>query len=71
MSRADTSASVHLAPWHAGMQSVSPACDLRKNSQSSVYYTPVLPSAGPFLRNIHHGKMQHFQQAVIRWEHGF
>ena len=29
-------------------------------------HTPVLPPAGPFLRNVHHGQIQHFQQAVIR-----
>ena len=34
-------------------------------------HAPVLPSASPFLRNIHHGKIQHFQQAVIRRKHRF
>ena len=32
---------------------------------------PVLPVACPFLRNVHHGQIQHFQQAVIGWEYGF
>ena len=36
-----------------------------------VDHTPVLPPAGPFLRNIHHGQIQHFQQAVIGGKHGF
>lgn len=31
----------------------------------------VLSVAGPFLGNIHHGQVQHFQQAVICGEHGF
>ena len=26
---------------------------------------PVLPPSGPLFRNIHHGQIQHFQQAVI------
>ena len=39
--------------------------------QLGVDHAPVLPSASPFLRNIHHGKIQHFQQAVICGEHGF
>ena len=34
-------------------------------------YTPVLPSAGPFIRNIHHGQIQHLQQTVIRREDRF
>ena len=29
---------------------------------------PVLPATGPFLRDIQHGQIQHFQQAVIRGE---
>ena len=29
---------------------------------------PVLPTAGPFLRDVQHGQIQHFQQAVIRRE---
>ena len=27
---------------------------------------PTLPPSGPFLRNVHHGEIQHFQQTVIR-----
>ena len=27
---------------------------------------PILPPSGPFLRNVHHGEIQHFQQTVIR-----
>ena len=41
------------------------------NRQLCVDHAPVLPSASPFLRNIHHGQIQHFQQAVICGEHGF
>ena len=27
---------------------------------------PILPPSGPLFRNVHHGQIQHFQQAVIR-----
>ena len=30
----------------------------------------VLPAAGPFLRDVQHGQIQHFQQTVIRGENG-
>lgn len=43
----------------------------KEHSRLRINYAPVLPSASPFLCNIHHGKIQHFQQAVIRWKHGF
>ena len=33
--------------------------------------TPVLAASGPFFGNVHHGQIQHFQQAVIGGEHGF
>ena len=36
-----------------------------------VNYTPVLPSAGPLLRNIYHRQIQHLQQTVIRREDRF
>ena len=26
---------------------------------------PILPPSGPLFRNVHHGQIQHFQQAVI------
>ena len=29
---------------------------------------PVLPPAGPLFRDVHHGQIQHFQQAVIGWK---
>lgn len=32
---------------------------------------PVLPPSGPFFRNIHHGRIQHFQRAVIGGKDGF
>ena len=32
---------------------------------------PILSPSGPFLRNVHHGEIQHFQQAVIRRKNGF
>ena len=36
-----------------------------------VNHTPVLPPSGPLLRDIHHGQIQHFQQAVIGGKYGF
>ena len=41
------------------------------DSHLGVDHTPVLPPAGPLLRDIHHGQIQHFQQAVIGGKHGF
>ena len=32
---------------------------------------PILPTSGPFFRNVHHGQIQHFQQAVISGKHQF
>lgn len=32
---------------------------------------PVLPSSGPFFRNIHHGKIKHFRQTIIRRKYRF
>ena len=32
---------------------------------------PILPTSGPFFRNVHHDQMQHFQQAVIGRKHRF
>lgn len=36
-----------------------------------MYHTPILPSAGPFFCNIHHGKIEHFEQAVVGRKHRF
>ena len=33
--------------------------------------SPILAVPRPFLRDIHHGQIQHFQQAVIGGKHGF
>ena len=41
------------------------------DSHLGVDHTPVLASACPLFRNVHHRQIQHFQQAVIRGEHGF
>jgi len=30
----------------------------------------ILAVACPFLRYVHHGKVEHFQQSVIFWEYG-
>lgn len=32
---------------------------------------PVLTATSPFFSNVHHGQIQHFQQAVISRKHGF
>ena len=32
---------------------------------------PILSAASPLFRDVHHGQIQHFQKAVIGWEHGF
>ena len=39
--------------------------------QLGVDDAPVLPSSRPFLRNVHHGEIQHFQQVLIRRKNGF
>ena len=36
-----------------------------------VNQAPILPSSGPFFRNVHHGQIQHFQQAIIGRKDGF
>ena len=38
------------------------------HGQLGVDDSPVLPATGPFLRDVQHGQIQHFQQAVIRGE---
>ena len=37
----------------------------------SVNHAPIHTPTRPFLRDIHHGQIQHFQQAVVRRKHGF
>ena len=36
-----------------------------EDRQLSIDDTPVLPSASPFLRNIHHGQIKHLKKAVV------
>ena len=36
-----------------------------------VNQAPILSPPGPFFRNVHHGQIQHFQQAVISGKHRF
>ena len=36
-----------------------------------VNHTPILSTASPLFRDVHHSQIQHFQKAVISWEHGF
>ena len=80
MSRAEASASVHrsdaVAPrrplTYRGVQSRSIRHTVGKeHGRLRMNQAPVLPPSGPFLRNIHHGQIQHFQQAVIRRENRF
>ena len=40
------------------------------DSQLSVDDAPILAPARPFLGDVHHGQVQHLQQAVVRWENG-
>ena len=41
------------------------------DSHLHVDHTPVLPPAGPLFRDVHHGQIQHFQQAVVGGKYGF
>ena len=38
------------------------------DSQLSVDDAPILAPARPFLGDVHHGQIQHLQQAVVCWE---
>ena len=80
MSRAEASASVHrsdaVAPrrplTYRGVQSRSiQHAAGKEHGQLRMNQAPGLPPSGPFLRNIHHGQIQHFQQTVIRREYRF
>lgn len=42
-----------------------------EHRQLRMDHAPVLPPASPFLRNIRHGQIWHFQQTGIRREHRF
>ena len=44
---------------------------LEINCQLCVNLAPILPAARPLFRDVQHSQIQHFQQAVIRGEHGF
>lgn len=50
---------------------VEQVCARQVDSHLGVDHTPVLPPAGPLFRDVHHGQVQHFQQAVVGGEHGF
>ena len=34
-------------------------------------HAPAQPVSSSLSGNVHHGQIQHFQQAVVRWEYGF
>ena len=57
----------HLVPCYVYVPSVNPAYG-RQRTQPTVRGSCSNPATGPFLCNIHHGQMQHFQQAAIRRE---
>ena len=40
------------------------------DSELGVDHAPILAPSCPFSGNVHHGQIQHFQQAVIRGENG-
>ena len=42
-----------------------------ENHQLSVDRAPVLPPARPFLRDVHHGEIEHFEKAVVGGKDGF
>ena len=42
-----------------------------ENGQLRMNHAPILASARPFLGNLRHGQVQHFQQAVIGRKHQF
>ena len=41
------------------------------NCQLGVDHAPVPAPARPFLGNVHHGQVEHFEQAIIGGENGF
>ena len=42
-----------------------------KHLKLRVDNAPITPFSRPFFGDVHHRQIQHFQQAVIGWEHGF
>ena len=46
-----------------------PVC--KEYRQLGMNHAPILPPACPLFRNVNHGQIQHFQQAVVRGEHRF
>lgn len=61
-----------LYPLDVGLQRCYPNIRSENNTgHLCVDYAPVLPSAGLFFGDIHHGQVQHFQEVVVRGEHGF
>ena len=61
----------------AGIVCVSSRCHfvlfrhpfLKVYGQLSVYLSPVDAASCPFFRYIYHGKVQHFEEAVVCWEY--
>ena len=41
------------------------------NHELGVDHAPIYAAPRPFIRNIHHRQIQHFQKAVVRREYGF
>lgn len=59
-----------ILPLTSAHGSVTQVC-IRAKYIASMGQVPVPTVPSPFLGNIHHGPIQHFQQAVIGLKHGF
>ena len=56
----------------AALSAVLPGHSVSKEDrQLGVDQAPILSAASPLFRDVHHSQIQHFQKAVIGWEHGF
>lgn len=70
MSRAAAQAAVHFTLYSPlGILLFRDAFSVEYGNLS-VDFAPILPAPGPIFRNILHGQIQHFEQAVICWENG-
>ena len=65
------SEAVYLSPWQPGHFLLIGHPVGEVDRQLRMYHTPILPSAGPFFCNVHHGKIEHFEQTVVGRKHRF
>ena len=70
LSKATASAGVHIPLTAKGFLLLRHAISVIYG-ELSVNHAPIHAPTRPFLRDIHRGQIQHFQQAVVRREHGF